>query len=100
MNFKITGGGWFYGALIVALSAWILQSFLSPFAGGVCDCNRELAALQTVRGPLAPAHAAKRDFSDLHFRDECVRAGTIDVCRGRTARRSPRTTPPDRRRRQ
>jgi len=29
MNIKITGG-WFYGALIVALSAWILQSFLLP----------------------------------------------------------------------
>jgi predicted PurR-regulated permease PerM len=29
MNFKITGGQ-FYGALIVALSAWILQSFLLP----------------------------------------------------------------------
>ena len=29
MNFKITGGR-FYGALIVALSAWILQSFLLP----------------------------------------------------------------------
>ena len=29
MNVKITGGQ-FYGALIVALSAWILQSFLLP----------------------------------------------------------------------
>jgi predicted PurR-regulated permease PerM len=29
MNFKITGGR-FYGALIVALSAWILQSFILP----------------------------------------------------------------------
>ena len=29
MNVKITGG-WFYGALIVALSAWILHSFLLP----------------------------------------------------------------------
>ena len=68
MNVKITGGR-FYGALIVALSAWILQSFLLPLLVACVTADRELAALQAVRGPLASGHAAKRDFSDVHVSD-------------------------------
>ena len=35
MNFKLTAG-WFYGALVVLLCAWILHEFLEPLlAAGV-----------------------------------------------------------------
>jgi len=46
---------------------------------GVCDCDRELAALPAVCGPRAAANAAKRDFSHLHVRGDDFRAGTVDV---------------------
>ena len=49
MNFKITGGR-FYGALIVALSAWILQSFLLPL---LVACVTAIASWPLYRGFVA-----------------------------------------------
>jgi predicted PurR-regulated permease PerM len=49
MNVKITGGQ-FYGALIVALSAWILQSFLLPL---LVACVTAVASWPLYRGLVA-----------------------------------------------
>src|SRR5262245_36436222 len=49
MNIRITGG-WFYGALVVALSAWLLQRFLLPL---LVDCVTSVASWPLYRRLLA-----------------------------------------------
>ncbi len=88
MNIKLTPA-WFYRALIVILSVWILHSFLAALLAACVTAVASWPLYTTVRRPSAVAHRRQRDVSDLHVRDGCVRASTVDIClRGPTHRSS------------